>query len=366
MEADNRDGPPFAQKATHPMKEDASAAPVAQEFPDTRTDRRRFLGSLALGAGGGVLAGLGVSLSGHAAAPARSSILLTAPTSAIGQQVLGHLLDRQASVRVIARDPARIAPDVRQRVDVVEGSHGDADVVDKALDGIDTVFWLCPPDPAAPSVRAAYVDFSRPACQAIAKRGIRRVVGVSALGRGTPMAAHAGHVTASLEMDDLIAATGADFRALTMPSFMENIARQAAAIRDSGAFFLPMDGDRTLPAIASGDIATVAAGLLLDHTWDGQAEVPLLGPQDLSFNDMAGIMSEVLGKPVQYRRITFDAYRAGFIQRGMSSAMAQGMTDMARAKNEGLDNAVTRTSANSTPTSFQRWCEAVLRPLVAR
>jgi len=50
----------------------------------------------------------------------------------------------------------------------------------------------------------------------------------------------------------------------------------------------------------------------------------------------------------------FRAYKAGFVQRGMSDAMAQGMTDMARAKNEGLDNAVQRMPGNSTPTSFRR------------
>ena len=348
------------------MKDDGISVAAPQECSDTRMGRRSFLGSLALGAGGGMLATLGASMSGHATASARNRILLTAPTSTIGQQVLGHLLDQQADVRVIARDHARVAPEIRKHVNVVQGSHGDADVIERALDGIDSVFWLCPPDPAAPGPRTAYVDFSRPACRAIAALGVRRVVSISALGRGTPMAADAGHVTASLEMDDLIASTGAHFRALTMPSFMENITRQAGAIRDRGAFFLPIDGGLTLPAIASRDIAGSAARLLLDQTWTGQAEQPLLGPEDLSFYDMAAIMSDVLGKPVQYRRISFEAYRAGFIQRGMSPGMAQGMTDMARAKNEGLDNGVKRTSANSTPTSFRRWCEEELHPLIMR
>ena len=49
----------------------------------------------------------------------------------------------------------------------------------------------------------------------------------------------------------------------------------------------------------------------------------------------------------------------------MSDAMAQGMTDMAWAKNEGIDNAVKRTPENSTPTSFRPWCEGILKPAVA-
>ena len=79
---------------------------------------------------------------------------------------------------------------------------------------------------------------------------------------------------------------------------------------------------------------------------------------------MAEIISEVLGTQVRFQQITFEAYKDRFIGFGMSDAMAQGMTDMAWAKNEGLDNAVQRTPGNSTPTSFRQWCEDVLKPAV--
>jgi hypothetical protein len=48
----------------------------------------------------------------------------------------------------------------------------------------------------------------------------------------------------------------------------------------------------------------------------------------------------------------------------MSDAMAQGMTDMAWATNEGLYNGVQRTPENSRPTSFRDWSEEVLKPAV--
>jgi len=79
---------------------------------------------------------------------------------------------------------------------------------------------------------------------------------------------------------------------------------------------------------------------------------------------MAGIMSEVLGKDVRFQQTTFEAYQDRFVSFGMSQAMAQGMTDPAWAKNEGIDNAVQCTPQNSTPTSFRQWCEEVLKPTV--
>jgi len=126
-------------------------------------------------------------------------IVITTPTGAIGHQVLEHVVRTEEPIRVIVRDPSRLASNVRDRIDVVDGSHGDAAVVDKAFAGADAVFWVVPPDPHAKTVDAAYLDFTRPACAAFKTHGIKRVVGISALGRGTPASAHAGLVTASLK-----------------------------------------------------------------------------------------------------------------------------------------------------------------------
>ena len=291
-------------------------------------------------------------------------IVLTTPTGLIGHQVLDRLLDRGQPLRVIARKPSALPARVREHVDVIEGSHGDAAVADRAFAGADAVFWLTPPDPRAPSVDAAFVGFTRPAAEAFTRHRIKRVVGVSALGRGTPWAPHAGYVAGSLAMDDLIASTGVAYRALTNPSFMDNILRQAETIKNQSLFFSPINGDRKLPAVATRDTAAAASRLLLDQSWGSVDEVPLLGPEDISFNDMAQIISDVLGREVRFQQTTFEAYKNRFVGVGMSDAMAQGMTDMAAAKNNGLDNAVQRTPENTTPTTFREWCEQVLKPAV--
>ncbi len=291
-------------------------------------------------------------------------MVLTTPTGDIGKQVLERVLGGSEPVRLIVRDPAKLPATLQEQVEVIEGSHGDPEVVDRAFRGADTVFWLVPPNPRAESVEAAYVGFSQPARDAIVSHGVKRVVTVSALGRGTALAGNAGYVTGSLAMDDLIASTGVAFRALTLPSFMDNLLRQAQLIKDQGLFTSPISGDRKLPTCATRDIADAAARLLLDPSWRGQDNVAVLGPEDLSFDDMAQIMSQVLGKPVRFQQTTLEAYKDRFVGFGMSEAMAQGMTDMAAAKDKGLDNGVVRTPKNTTPTSFRQWCEERLSPQV--
>jgi uncharacterized protein YbjT (DUF2867 family) len=289
-------------------------------------------------------------------------IVITAPTGAIGRQVLAKVLDGDEPVRVIARDPARLPVRTRERVEVVPGSHGDIEVVGKAFAGADAVFWLLPLDPRTADVGATFLDFTRPACEAIVGQGVARVVGVSAVGRG--FGGSAGLVTASLAMDDLIAETGVSYRALTMPAFMENLLGQVDAIREQGMFFSPIAGDRRMPTVATRDIAAAAADLLLDRSWTGQSSVPLLGAEDLSFDETAEIMSDVLGKPVRYRQITAGAFLAAMTGSGMSDAVAQSMVDMLLAKNDGMDNIEPRTPCSTTPTTFHTWCAEVLKPAV--
>ncbi|WP_261558806.1 NAD(P)H-binding protein, partial [Frankia tisae] len=279
-------------------------------------------------------------------------IVVTAPTGQIGRQLLDTLLTSGRPVRVIARDPSRLPAPTRDRVEVVPGSHSDADVVSQAFAGADAVFWLAPPNPHAASVEAAYLDFTRPACEAIEKHGVSRVVGVSALGRGVALGRNAGLVTAALAMDDLIASTGVHYRSLAMPGFMDNMLNQVEAIRNQGMFFSTLSGDHKHPTCATRDIATVAARLLLDDSWTGQDDVPVLGPEDLSQNDLAEIMSEVLERPIRYQQIPGDAFRATLVEHGMSDAIAQAMLDMMTAKDNGLDNAEPRTPEFTTPTTF--------------
>ncbi len=292
-------------------------------------------------------------------------IVVTAPTSSIGRQLLDHLLGEPGgtpgeAVRVIARDPSRLPERVREQAEVVQGSHSEAAVVDKAFAGAQTVFWLVPADPTAPSVDEAYSGFARAGLRAFAEQGVERVVGISSVGRG--LTVPAGNITATLAMDDAIARTGVAYRALTMPTFMDNLLRQAAAIRDRGVISVPMAGDRKLPTVATRDIAAVAARLLLDHTWTGVAEVPVLGPEDLSFEDMARIAGEVLGRPVRFERTPDEAFRARLLGFGASEAMADAALEMFRAAELGPDTP--RTPGATMPTTFRQWCEEVLAPAV--
>jgi uncharacterized protein YbjT (DUF2867 family) len=71
-------------------------------------------------------------------------IVVTTPTGRIGSQLVRNLLAAGEAVRVIARDPARLAPDTRAKVEIVQGSSDDEGVLMRALDGAESMFLVVP------------------------------------------------------------------------------------------------------------------------------------------------------------------------------------------------------------------------------
>ncbi|MBS2539377.1 NAD(P)H-binding protein [Catenulispora sp. NF23] len=297
-------------------------------------------------------------------------IVVTTPTGRIGRRVVELLLAATdpASVRGVTRDPAALDPRVRAAVQVVAGSHRDPAALDRAFDGADSVFWLVPPDPRAPGTATDhYLGFAAPACEALAKRRVRRVVAVTSLGHGYPH--DAGTLSAAFAMDAAFQHSGVGYRGLAAPFFLENLFSQTASIRDNGEFAMALAADRPLAAVASADIATLAASVLLDPAWTDQAVVPVTCPEDLTPDRMAAIMSEVLGRPVRYRQNTVDAFHKMLLGFGVSAGWAQGVADMVRAQNDGIYDVEphlppTHVPHLSQPTAFRTWCEQQLKPAV--
>ncbi|GGW39849.1 NmrA family transcriptional regulator [Streptomyces lucensis JCM 4490] len=289
-------------------------------------------------------------------------IVITAPTGQIGHQVLDRLLDAGRPVRVIARDPSRLSARARGGAEVVQGSHRDPDMVMEAFAGADSLLWLVPPNPRAEDIEDHYLGFTRPACEALRTHGVRRVVGVTSLGRA--YAGHAGLLSPAFAMDAMIESTGVSYRALAMPYFMENLLNQLEAIRSQGVFRTANSADRPLATVATRDIAAAAADLLLDGSWTGHGTVPVIGPDELSPEAMAEVLSEELGRPVRCEQMSLDAYKATMKRYGMTEAWAQGLADMAAAQNDGIYDAERNALPNPAPTGFRQWCQEVLRPAV--
>jgi len=287
-------------------------------------------------------------------------IVVTTPTGLIGSKLLGDLLAAGERVRVIARHPEKLPPAVRAKADIVQGSSDDPLVLERALSGAESIFHVVPPIFSAPNVTAHYLGFTLPVIAAMKQNRVTRIVTVSGIGRRVDV--KAGVVSSAFAKDEALERAGLDVRALWCPGFMENMLRNLTSLRAEGAFFGASRADVRAPYVATRDIAAVAARLLRDRSWSGPGGVAVLGPEDLSLDDMAAVMSEVLGRPIRYQQVPAETYKAQLLRHGASEDFAQALLDMHAAKDNGLDSSEPRTAENTTPTSFRHWCSTVLKP----
>ena len=285
-------------------------------------------------------------------------IVVTTPTGNVGSQLLAELLSAGTQpLRVIVRDPSRLDDAVRDQVHVIAGSHDDPAVLDQALDGAQGLFWLVPPSMRASSAKEYYLSFARPAAEAIRRHEVSHVVGISSAGRNWPHPA--GLLSAAHAMDAELERSGAAYRSLGMPFYMENLLRPLPQMTSEGVLSLPLSPDRPLATIATQDIAASAAALLLDPTWDATDQIPVFGPDHLTPNEMAATISDVLGSQVTFEQADLEQQTASTIQRGVPEGMARDFTAMYWAQQNGIYDE-DWSHATPTPTTFRTWCETVL------
>ena len=165
-------------------------------------------------------------------------IVLTTPTGKIGSKVIPYLLEVNEAVRVVVRNPSKLPSEIRDRVETVTGSMDDEAVMSQALKGAESVFLVVPPSFKDNNDTDYYLRFTRPVLRAMQKQGVRRIVAVSVLGRGTEQSKNAGPITASLVKDAEIENSGVDCRILCCPALMENMLGNVQTIKEQGFVLL--------------------------------------------------------------------------------------------------------------------------------
>ncbi len=285
-------------------------------------------------------------------------IAITTPTGNIGSKILNRLVESNAPAgRLLARNPAKLPPEALGRFEIVEGSMDDPAALRRLMDGVDTLFWCQPDAPAAPDYVGAYEELARLGAEAIHNAGISRVVAISAAGE--PGDTPAGPITALHRMEEILAGIGAAVRFLRCGSFFENLLWQWDQILEEGRFTYPAPGDAPGPQVATADIANVASDLLLSTDWTGQESIPLLGPRDLSFDEMAAILSDALGRSIRYQPSSASSYIAALQKLGQSKSAAQGLVDMF-AFLCGTYRSPNDADHSLTPTTFSQWLKREL------
>lgn len=281
-------------------------------------------------------------------------ILLTTPTGNTGSMILQQLVEQGQQVRVFVRDPQKISADILEKVEVATGSLLNEYEFTKALQGCETLYFCVPQSNTQEDVDAYYESFAKVASNAIKNSGAKRVVYLSSGGKESNL--QAGIITALHKGEDIINQSGASVRALRCPVFFESLLYQIENLKKMGMFFLPIDGNYKMPQVAVKDIASKAVDFLSDKTWTGVEGFAVHGPADISYNEIAVQLSELIRKPIRFQQVSNKDYVKTLLeQHHASKAFAYSLTDMLTAIGKGLYNTELRTDATTTPTTIKEW-----------
>jgi uncharacterized protein YbjT (DUF2867 family) len=235
-------------------------------------------------------------------------MILITTSGKVGSEAARLLADKGEPVRVLVRDPAKATALAQAGVDVVTGDLALPATLDAALEGVSAVILV---SPAIPAQELNVVD-------AAVRAGVGHVVKVtSKASADSPIARRRGQA----EIESGLLASGLGWTLLRNNVYMQNFLMLAPAIAATNSFG-SSTGEGRVGMIDTRDVGAVAAEIAAvpaDHV--GKTYWPT-GPQSLSYEEAATVFSKVLGRPITFRRLSFEEQKQVMISAGLPEAIA--------------------------------------------
>ncbi|MES1954936.1 SDR family oxidoreductase [Salinisphaera hydrothermalis] len=220
------------------------------------------------------------------------TILVTGATGRVGRHVVEQLINRNADVRVLTRDPAKA--NFPASVDVAQGDLLDIDSVRKAFAGVRTLFLLNAVSGDEFTQAIITLNLAREA-------GIERVVYLSVFEADD--AVDVPHFAVKYGAERMLEKLGFGATILRPAYFIDNDAMVKDVVVQHGVYPIPI-GSQGIGMVDARDVAEVAAiELIRRDTAPGNLPmetINLVGPDTLTGEDIAAIWSDVLGRPIVY------------------------------------------------------------------
>lgn len=234
-------------------------------------------------------------------------ILVTGATGTTGSEVVKELARLGAKdVRLLVRDPQKAVAVGEPGFEVVAGDLSKPETLGGALEGVETAFLLSAPNPGLIEMEGNFVEAAR-------RAGTRRVVKLSAIGadpRG-PEGFGKWHGQA----EERLKSSGLAWTMLRPNFFMQNLLGSAQTVAQQGVVY-QAGGDGRASLVDTRDIAAVAARALVEGGHEGQSYL-ITGPEALSYREVAGKLSEAVGREVKYVALSPEDFRQGALARGL-------------------------------------------------
>lgn len=278
-------------------------------------------------------------------------ILIVGGTGTIGSH-LARALAHRSDVRALARNRERADQFERLGIQAVIGDLARPCTLGAVFEDVTKVFIATP--------RENQLDNEWNAIEAAERAGVERFVKVSLIHAGEPPVPYLRRPHDLL--DARLASSSMSSTILRPPAFMTHLTSQIDQIAD-GRILFPA-GNVCIALVDPRDVADVAIEALVGQR---SLDTPLVvtGPRSLSFDEVANIIAEVLGRGVRYVDEAPLEWRKRTVAAGSPEWLADGLIEIYAdyAGRGGVPASGVVESVLGRPArSVRQFTEEVLRP----
>lgn len=244
-------------------------------------------------------------------------ILVIGATGNTGSQVCQELSAQGIAYRALTRNAGAARGKLPADAEIVEADLGNTDQVRDALQGITGVYLATPPNAEMVNWQIGVIDAAKQA-------GVSKVVKLSGLGASPDAGPRLPRLHA--EIEEHLRTSGLDYCILQPNLFMQNLLGHGGSVKSDGLIYAPAaDGQISFTDI--GDIARTAVRCLGDDNLK-QEVIAVTGPSAESFHSVAEELSQLTGKRVQYRPVSFSEARASMVDAGYGEWLSDALIEL--------------------------------------
>ena len=236
-------------------------------------------------------------------------MILVTTAGKVGTEAALLLSRRGVPVRVLSRHPEKTAALAEAGVQIAVGDLEERASIDAAMADVTSVILVSPAVPAQELTVVASAT----------RAGVGHIVKASSKASAdSPIARRRGQT----EIEAGLAASGIPHTLLRSNAYMQNTLMLAPAIAKTDGFGSSA-GAGLIGMVDARDVAAVAAEIAVSPGPHTGRTYHLTGPALISNDDVAVVLSKLLGRTITYRHLGFDEDRDAMIRAGLPAAIAE-------------------------------------------
>jgi len=243
--------------------------------------------------------------------------------------------------------------------DVLVGDMRSKDTLERAVDGSESVYHICP------NVNPDEFQLGNSIVASAVSANVGHFVFHSVL---HPQVESMPHHWMKMRVEEVLLGSGLNFSILQPAPYMQNLQGQLSDILERGIYPVPYSANAPISLVDLEDVAEAAANVLTNPTNVG-ATYELAGPEILTPNQMAEILSRHLNRVVHATRISLEMWRQQAQTAGLGGYQLEILEKMfAYYDRNGLwgNPLILKTLLGRQPTSFSEYVKRTIQSELSR